>query len=235
MMKIVIKVYTQFSGSSHCSTNESVEMEVETELSDSASSISTVDLVRKYTTRTCSITKSKESSDWELDFMRDILVSAELNLKDFSLGQTSNVVNPDLFDQLENQDRGMENIEEDYSKLARKLLFDCVSESLDYKCGQILSGSCKAWARLSTMFQRKGWLAEELYKEILGWQTMGDMMVDELVNQDMSTQSGKWLEFNIEAFEEGLEIEDGILTSLVDELVSELYPCKALQEGLPLI
>ncbi|KAJ6683115.1 PHOSPHATIDYLINOSITOL N-ACETYLGLUCOSAMINYLTRANSFERASE SUBUNIT P DOWN SYNDROME CRITICAL REGION PROTEIN 5 -RELATED [Salix koriyanagi] len=213
------------NGSSHCSTNESVEMEVETELSDSASSISTMDVVRKYTTRTCSMTKSKESSDWELDFMRDILVSAELNLKDFSLGQTSNVVNPDLFDQLENQDRGVENNEEDYSKLARKLLFDCVSESLDYKCGRILSGSSKAWARLSTLFQRKGWLAEELYKEILGWQSMGDMMVDELVDQDMSTQTGKWLEFSIETFEEGLEIEDGILTSLVDELVSELYPC----------
>ncbi|KAG5244732.1 GPI-anchored adhesin protein [Salix suchowensis] len=213
------------NGSSHCSTNESVEMEVETELSDSASSISTMDVVRKYTTRTCSMTKSKESSDWELDFMRDILVSAELNLKDFSLGQTSNVVNPDLFDQLENQDRGMENNEEDYSKLARKLLFDCVSESLDYKCGRILSGSSKAWDRLSTLFQRKGWLAEELYKEILGWQSMGDMMVDELVDQDMSTQTGKWLEFSIETFEEGLEIEDGILTSLVDELVSELYPC----------
>ncbi|KAJ6414084.1 hypothetical protein OIU84_006825 [Salix udensis] len=178
-------------------------MEVETELSDSASSISTMDVVRKYTTRTCSMTKSKESSDWELDFMRDILVSAELNLKDFSLGQTSNVINPDLFDQLENQDRGMENNEEDYSKLARKLLFDCVSESLDYKCGRILSGSSKAWARLSALFQRKGWLAEELYKEILGWQSMGDMMVDELVDQDMSTQTGKWLEFSIETFEEG--------------------------------
>ncbi|KAJ6974003.1 hypothetical protein NC653_030148 [Populus alba x Populus x berolinensis] len=41
------------NGSSHCSTNESVEMEGETELSDSASSISIVDVVRKYTTRTC--------------------------------------------------------------------------------------------------------------------------------------------------------------------------------------
>ncbi|KAL9393023.1 hypothetical protein Peur_012308 [Populus x canadensis] len=223
------------NGSSHCSTNESVEMEGETELSDSASSISAVDVVRKYTTRTCSITESKESSDWELDFMRDILVSAELNLKDFSLGQTSNVINPSLFDQLENQDQGMGSNEEDYSKLARKLLFDCVSESLDFKCGQILLGSCKAWARLSTLFQRKGWLAEELYKEILGWQSMGDMMVDELVDQDMSTRYGKWLDFSIEAFEEGLEIENGILTSLVDELVSDFYPCKALQEGLPLI
>ncbi|CAK7340573.1 unnamed protein product [Dovyalis caffra] len=212
------------NGSSHCSTNESVEMEGETEFSDSASSISTVDVVRKYTTRTCSITELKESSDWELNFMRDILGRAELNLKDFALGQISEVINPNLFDQLENQDKGMESNEEEYSKLARKLLFDFVSESLDFKCGQILVGSCKAWAKLSTLFQRKGWLAEELYKEILGWQSMGDLMVDELVDQDMSTQYGKWLDFSIEAFEEGVEIENGILTSLVDELVSDLLP-----------
>ncbi|RQO98804.1 hypothetical protein POPTR_013G010500v4 [Populus trichocarpa] len=178
------------NGSSHCSTNESVEMEGETELSDSASSISIVDVVRKYTTRTCSTTELKELSDWELDFIRDILNSAELNLKGFALGQTFKVINPNLFDLLENQDKG----------------------------------SCKAWAKLSTLFQRKGWLAEELYKEILGWQSMGDLMVDELVEQDMSTPNGKWLDFSIEAFEDGVEIEDGILTSLVDELVSDLLP-----------
>ncbi|KAI5566281.1 hypothetical protein BDE02_13G009900 [Populus trichocarpa] len=212
------------NGSSHCSTNESVEMEGETELSDSASSISIVDVVRKYTTRTCSTTELKELSDWELDFIRDILNSAELNLKGFALGQTFKVINPNLFDLLENQDKGMESNEVEYSKLARKLLFDCVSEFLDFKCRQTFVGSCKAWAKLSTLFQRKGWLAEELYKEILGWQSMGDLMVDELVEQDMSTPNGKWLDFSIEAFEDGVEIEDGILTSLVDELVSDLLP-----------
>ncbi|KAJ6883347.1 hypothetical protein NC652_030543 [Populus alba x Populus x berolinensis] len=93
------------NGSSHCSTNESVEMEGETELSDSASSISIVDVVRKYTTRTCSTTELKELSDWELDFIRDILNSAEVNLKGFALDQTSKVINPSLFDLLENQDR----------------------------------------------------------------------------------------------------------------------------------
>ncbi|KAJ6883208.1 hypothetical protein NC652_030436 [Populus alba x Populus x berolinensis] len=212
------------NGSSHCSTNESVEMEGETELSDSASSISIVDVVRKYTTRTCSTTELKELSDWELDFIRDILNSAEVNLKGFALDQTSKVINPSLFDLLENQDKGMESNEVEDSKLVRKLLFDCVSEFLDFKCRQTFVGSCKAWAKLLTLFQRKGWLAEELYKEILGWQSMGDLMVDELVEQDMSTTNGKWLDFSIEAFEDGVEIEDGILTSLVDELVSDLLP-----------
>ncbi|KAJ6384614.1 hypothetical protein OIU78_027844 [Salix suchowensis] len=124
----------------------------------------------------------------------------------------------------ENQNKGMESNEEEYSKLAQKLLFDCVSESLDFKCIQTFSRSCKAWAKLSTLFQRKGWLAEELCKEILGWQSMGDLMVDELVDHDMSTSYGKWLDFSIEAFKDGVEIEDGILMSLVDELVSECLP-----------
>ncbi|KAJ6694469.1 hypothetical protein OIU85_005180 [Salix viminalis] len=176
------------NGWSHCSTNESVEMEGETELSDSASSISTVDVIRKYTTRTCSTAELTELSEWELDFTRDILSSAGLDMKDFTLGQTSKVINPNLFDL------------------------------------QTFSGSCKAWTKLSTLFQRNGWLAEELYKEILGWQSMGDLMVDELVDQDMSTSYGKWQDFSIEAFEDGVDIEDGILTSLVNELVSDLLP-----------
>uniref|UniRef100_A0A6N2KDY1 DUF4378 domain-containing protein n=1 Tax=Salix viminalis TaxID=40686 RepID=A0A6N2KDY1_SALVM len=174
------------NGWSYCSTNESVEMEGETELSDSASSISTVDVIRKYTTRTCSTAELTELSEWELDFTRDILSSAGLDMKDFTLGQTSKVINPNLFDL------------------------------------QTFSGSCKAWTKLSTLFQRNGWLAEELYKEILGWQSMGDLMVDELVDQDMSTSYGKWQDFSIEAFEDGVDIEDGILTSLVNELVSDL-------------
>ncbi|KAH0994390.1 hypothetical protein GBA52_018254 [Prunus armeniaca] len=50
---------------------------------------------------------------------------------------------------------------------------------------------------------------------------MAELHVDELVDKDMSTQRGRWLDFDIETFEEGLEIEKEILNSLVDELVSD--------------
>lgn len=50
-----------------------------------------------------------------------------------------------------------------------------------------------------------------------------EWMVDELVEKDMSTtQHGKWLNFDIEASEEGVLVEKWILSSLVDELVSDL-------------
>ncbi|KAL2500745.1 putative serine/threonine-protein kinase-like [Forsythia ovata] len=48
-------------------------------------------------------------------------------------------------------------------------------------------------------------------------------MVDEVVEKDMSTKDGQWVEFEIEAFEEGVEIENRILASLVDELVEQLH------------
>lgn len=65
-------------------------------------------------------------------------------------------------------------------------------------------------------------MAEELYKELLGFRSMEEVMVDELVTKDMSSGCGKWLDFDVEAFEEGLEVEGDIMSYLVNELVSDL-------------
>lgn len=62
---------------------------------------------------------------------------------------------------------------------------------------------------------RKMWVAEELYKEILGSKSMENLMLDELVDKDMSTRHGRWLDFDIEAFEEGVNIGERILDSLL--------------------
>ncbi|EEF49944.1 conserved hypothetical protein [Ricinus communis] len=202
-------------------TNESLEVEGETELSDSASSISTVEVGRKHIAKMFTKPQFKESSEWELDYVRDVLDNAELMLKEFRL-DIPRVINPLLFHQLEDQENGRK-INEEMSKLERKVLFDCVSECIELMCGQTFVGSYKSWAKTGTLFQRKGWLAEELYKEILGWKCMGSLMVDELVDKDMSSGYGRWLNFNIEAFEQGIEIEKDILTCLVDELVSDLF------------
>lgn len=187
------------------------------ELCDSASSMPTGDVGTKHISRTFSFIGFKGSSNRELEYVRDILKNTELMSEDFTLGQTSKIVASNLFDQLDNQGNG-----EEYFKLGRKVLFDCVSECLDLRYSEILVGSCKSWAKWVILSGRKVWLAEELYKEILGWKSMEDLMVDELVDKDMSTQYGRWLDFDKEAFEEGVEIEEGILASLVDELVSDI-------------
>ncbi|OMO58420.1 hypothetical protein COLO4_34666 [Corchorus olitorius] len=73
-----------------------------------------------------------------------------------------------------------------------------------------------------TMLRRNEWLAEEVYKEIAGWGGMGDCMVDELVDKDMSSQHGKWLDFEDDAFALGVDIEGQILNILVDEVIADL-------------
>ncbi|KAG6646725.1 uncharacterized protein LOC122316594 isoform X1 [Carya illinoinensis] len=205
------------------STNESLQVGGEIELSDSASSMSTMDMSRKHVSRTFSLMGSMGSSNWELDYVRDILNSAELMLEDFALGQTGRVVAPNLFDQLENLGNGSQRNGEEYYKLGRKVLYDCVNECLDLRYGPILAGiSSKSLANSVALSGRKMWIAEELYKEILGWKSMEDLMVDELVDKDMSIQNGRWLDFDMEVCEEGMEIEKQILASLVDEFVSDI-------------
>ncbi|XP_028081632.1 uncharacterized protein LOC114283028 isoform X1 [Camellia sinensis] len=195
-------------------------VEVETELSDSASSMSGNDV----TATTFSLIDFKRSCQWELEFITKTLCNAELILDDFVLGQVNNVMTPNLFDRLENQRTGFnEDVEQGCFKLGRKVLFDSVSECLELRCERFFGGSFKASVKWATLFQRKGWLAEELHKEISSWASMGDLMVDELVDKDMSCWHGRWVDFETEAFEEGVEIEKGILTSLVDELVVDLF------------
>ncbi|WKA02703.1 hypothetical protein VitviT2T_020861 [Vitis vinifera] len=223
------------NGSEQCSLAETDEVdswtsrsksqlaEGEAELSDSASSVSILHMNPRNMASTSHLTDFKESVNWELEYMREILCKAELTLEDFASGHTHKFITPNLFDQLENQEPRSERNGEESSKLGRKVLFDYMGEFLDLRCGQLFGGSRKAWAKWATLIERKGWLAEELYNEILSWRSMGEFMVDELVDKDMSTQYGKWLDFEFEAFEEGVEIENIIITSLVDELVDDLF------------
>ncbi|KAJ8771833.1 hypothetical protein K2173_027010 [Erythroxylum novogranatense] len=204
------------------SVNESLALEDKIDFSNSASSICTVDEERKHS-RTFSGPRSEYSNSLELTYVREVFNYAEPMLKDFLLSQSPKAMRPNLFDWMENQETQMQRNEEKLSKLGRKILFDCICDHLDFICGQVFGGSWKAWATIWTLLQRKGWLANQLYKEILRWKSMGDMMVDELVAKDMSTQYGRWLDFDLEALEEGIEIEEGILTSLVDELVFDLF------------
>ncbi|PON48252.1 hypothetical protein PanWU01x14_239020 [Parasponia andersonii] len=189
------------------------------ESSDTTSFSPTRNLSGKQMTRRFGLTDFDGPSNWELEYVRDVLCNAELALDDFALGDTKKVITPILFDHLENEENGTERNEEECSKLERKVLFDCVSECLELRSQQMFVGTC---SRRGTLSPRKEWLAEELYEEILGWKNLADLMVDDLVDKDMSTGIGKWLDLDNEAFEEGLEIEKEVLSSLLDELVSDL-------------
>ena len=195
-------------------------VEADTDLSDSASSTSYGTMAEKYASISI-LTGRVSSTKWEIEYVKEVLFNVELMFKDFALGRAREVINPYLFDQLESRKIQWESNSGE-SRLRRKALFDCVSECLDLRCQRYVGGGYGMWVKGVAMVRRKEWLAEEVYKEISGWRGMGDCMVDELVDKDMSSQYGRWLDFEADEFELGIEIEGEIFDSLVYEVVADI-------------
>ncbi|XWS38968.1 hypothetical protein CRYUN_Cryun18bG0009200 [Craigia yunnanensis] len=219
-------------GSKQCSSVQAQEVlgqsslkklhsqEADTELSDSASSISSGTMAKR-NQNIIVMSDPMNSVNWELEYVKLILCNVEIMFKDFALGRAPEIINPHCFNQLESR-RGGFGSDGEESRLERKVLFDSVSECLDLRCRRYVGGGCRTWAKGVTILRRNEWLADEVYKEISGWRGMGDCMVDELVDKDMSSQYGKWVDFEVDAFVLGADIEGQILNALVDEVVAEI-------------
>ncbi|XP_076910951.1 uncharacterized protein LOC143568769 [Bidens hawaiensis] len=158
-------------------------------------------------------TTSKVDTESEHSYIKNILSNIESMFEDFTLNRTSKIVSPRLFDQLEAQKPIFAKKHE--PKLRRKLVFDCVSECVDSRC--------RVWLRGLAVVRKKDQLVEHVCNKINEWEQMKDCMVDELVDKDMSNgQREKWLEFDVEAFEIGVEIERRLLGSLIDEAIVDM-------------
>ncbi|KAE9593715.1 hypothetical protein Lal_00036539 [Lupinus albus] len=202
--------------------NECVSLENEVSSGRSSSILPVENMVVKHFTEIKKLEDIKRSRGIGLEYVQDILTNAEFMAEEFVIGQTNTVIMPDVFDQLVNASNGTENCEE-YSILERKIVFDFVNECIELRCKQAFVGSCKQWLGLMRSIKRKSWLAQEFYKQMLGFRNMEEeVMIDELVSNDMSTSRGRWLDFDVEAFEEGIEVEEDILDNLMDELVYDM-------------
>ena len=192
------------------------------DLSDSGSSTSTGTVARKHANM-LAVTGLVRSKKWEVQYVKKILCNLELKFQELALGRASVIINPHLFHQLEREKNMLESDGGDEARLERKVLFDCASECLDLRCRRYVGGGYKAWVKGTTMVRRKEWLAEDIYKEISEWNRMGDCMVDELVDKDMSSQYGRWLDFEVDAYALGVEFERQIFNSLVNEVVADIF------------
>lgn len=159
-----------------------------------------------------------KSPNWELEYVKDILCNIESMFMDFAVGRSQEIINPYLFDQLER----VNGYGHDELKQRRKVVFDCVGECLDLRCRRYVEGGYDTWSKGLLAVKNKERLAEEVYREISGWSGMGNCMVDELVDKDMSSYFGRWLDFEVEAFELGTQIEKRLLNSLIDEVVADI-------------
>ncbi|XP_076928023.1 uncharacterized protein LOC143591816 [Bidens hawaiensis] len=180
----------------------------EIELQDSATSLPTT--IFEFTSM------SKWSTQRELEYIVQILDHAE-----FVLNDSIKVINANLFNQLENQNKNMDP----FSKAQRKALFDCVSVCLEGRRERALSGSYEEWSKWSMFLNTKALLAGEIHKQIRGLTSMEELVVDEVVAKDMSSGYGKWLDFEGEALEVGVVIGTHILEVLFDEIVVDVLLC----------
>ncbi|PKI40668.1 hypothetical protein CRG98_038923 [Punica granatum] len=195
--------------------------EADMELSDSASSLSSSVTVAQKNATPDVLSEFSKPTEWELEYIKEILCNIELMFRDLSLGRADGIINPHLFEQLEAR-KGLIGTDDVDSRLKRKSLFDCVSECLELRFRRFVGGGCQSWEQGLVLVRRKERLAEDVYREILGWKGLADFMVDDLVDRDMSTQYGKWLDFEPDVFELGVEIEDSILNSLIDEAITAI-------------
>lgn len=110
-------------------------------------------------------------------------------------------------------------------KELKGFLFDCVIEYLESNCYLYFNSGFKAWTKLPLCMKAE-MLAQEVKREINKWLSMVGMVPDEIIEWEMSHSLGKWTDFDIEAFEAGVDIDGDILQILVDEVVEDLVGCK---------
>lgn len=135
-------------------------LEADAELSDSASSTSFGTLARNHARL---VTGFRNSTAWELGYVKEILCNVELMFKAFAWGRTRNVINPRFFDFMESKKGGLDS-NGNVFRLTRKVLFDCVSECLDLRCMRYVGGGYREWVKGVANLRRKEWSEEEVYK-----------------------------------------------------------------------
>lgn len=164
--------------------------------------------------------EAEEGDDWELEYITEIIASGQMMVKETSLGMATDILPWSLFDELEGK-------RDPHGKVERRTVFEFVNEWLTLRCEKMFMGSCGGLVgREGMVFGRKEVLAEEVKREMERLKKMREMvMMDELVDNEMSSVEGRWLDYKREAYEVGSEIEEEILSDLVDELVSDLLLC----------
>ncbi|CAM6096168.1 unnamed protein product [Calypogeia fissa] len=105
--------------------------------------------------------------------------------------------------------------------LHRRLIFDCVNESLAYS---LKTKYPDPWLGIPILRQQpKGTsLVKEVYSEMKEWRDVQVEELDTVIEMDMCRGFGNWCNLNQEIGEIGLEIERTLLRVMIEELVSEI-------------
>ncbi|URD80288.1 hypothetical protein MUK42_05216 [Musa troglodytarum] len=200
--------------------DKTLSEECEMELSDLASSnkqILDLGLVSEI-----GISDRAETLWGGLEYVKEILTISEFIFDDlilYFMDQSDEILDPLLFVKLEENQSSTACEAEERHRRMRKIIFDAVNECLETKYNHYFRAGFRMWSKGVVLVAKD--LPHELYDEISGWNSIEDLMVDELVAKDMSTYLGRWIDFEIEAFEAGVEIQRWLFETLVDEVVAD--------------
>ncbi|KAL3525473.1 hypothetical protein ACH5RR_013845 [Cinchona calisaya] len=106
-------------------------------------------------------------------------------------------------------------------------LFDCVIEYLETRFTRYSNSGFCAWTRLP-LHMKTEMLICGIVEEVGRWAELAGLFPDELIEYEMSNSLGKWIDFEVEAFETGIEIDQQILQNLITEAVADFTGCKAI-------
>ncbi|KAF7811269.1 uncharacterized protein G2W53_032245 [Senna tora] len=106
----------------------------------------------------------------------------------------------------------------------KRFLFDCVIEYLESNCCKYCNCGFRTWTRLP-LCMNSGMVVQEVKRVIKKWASIAGMIPDEMIEWEMSHSGETWIDFEIEAFEAGVAINEEILQILVHEIVEELEDC----------
>ncbi|KAL6644933.1 hypothetical protein ACP70R_016541 [Stipagrostis hirtigluma subsp. patula] len=195
----------------------SVDIEAKTTDSASSASIDTSDI--------SDVTQcSKKSRNTELEYIGDVLSNVSLatdELGSLFVNQDGTALDPLLFERLENMNVYTQGKHPLGRRGYRRLLFDCVNECLETRRLTYFRAGYAAWSKGVSALSRG--IETEVCNEITSWKGMGAWVEDELVDKDMSSGLGTWVDFRVEAFEAGEDVESEILSSLLDEVIGEMF------------
>ncbi|GMI66165.1 TON1 Recruiting Motif 22 [Hibiscus trionum] len=105
----------------------------------------------------------------------------------------------------------------------RGFLFDCAIECIDSKYGPYCNSGFRPWRSLSYCMNSVK-LIRDVADEVKRWINLVGMVPDELIEYEMGYSLGKWTDFDIEAYESGVEMDWDILQNIIDEIVDDLVP-----------
>lgn len=103
----------------------------------------------------------------------------------------------------------------------RRFLFECLLECLDSNYRRYCNFGYQGWMRQS-LFLNVDKLIRDVGGEVRKWACLAGMAPDEIIDYEMSHALGKWTDFDIEAFENGAELGEDILSNLVEEILIDL-------------